>query len=77
MPRPWVKDYVKPILIDAAERWILTKHKASGTNRVEVVQAVTEDIKAAMIENNDEIRADLDQVSINSIFTVCINCWVS
>jgi len=77
MPRPWVKDYVKPILIDAAERWILAKHKASGTNRVEVVQAVTEDIKAAMIENNDEIRADLDKESINSIFIFCINCWVS
>jgi hypothetical protein len=62
MPKAWVKDYVKQILIDAAECWILAKHKASGTNRVEVIKAVTEDIKAAMDENNDAIRDDLELV---------------
>jgi hypothetical protein len=62
MPKTWVKDYVKEILIDAAEPWVLAKHKASGTNREEVVNSVTEDITAAMNANNDTIRPDLTQV---------------
>jgi hypothetical protein len=62
MPKTWVKDYVKQILIDAAEPWILAKNRASGTNREEVVKSVTEDITAAMNANNDTIRPDLTQV---------------
>jgi hypothetical protein len=62
MPKTWVKDYVKEILIDAAEPWVLAKNKTSGTNREEVVKSVTEDITAAMNANNDAIRPDLTQV---------------
>jgi hypothetical protein len=62
MPKTWVKDYVKLILIDAAESWVLAKNRASGTNREEVVKSVTEVIQAAMNDNNDTIRPDLSQV---------------
>ena len=76
MPKAWVKDYFKHILVDAAESWILAKHKASGTNREEVVKTVTDEIEAAMQEKNDIAHLNLTQVWIHANLKSCIHCIV-
>jgi hypothetical protein len=62
MPKAWVKDYFKHILVDAAEAWILAKIRGSGTTRDDIVKITTEQIQAAANEKNEELRPDLAKV---------------
>ena len=65
MPRYWVKDYFKHILIDASEEWMQGKSKGAITTRSEVVKAVSEQIQMAITERNDPVPDELEKVCIH------------
>ena len=82
MPRCWVKDYFKCYLVDSAERWMYAKPKGNGETRPDIVQAVSNDIKAAILDKHEPVSLDLQKVgnitwSYNStnynILLVCQN----
>jgi hypothetical protein len=62
MPRCWVKDYFRPLLIDSAEAWMEGKSTGAVTTRQEVVKAIAEQIQIALTENNDSVPTDLEKV---------------
>jgi hypothetical protein len=64
MPRYWVKDYFKPILMDASEAWMQGKSKGAVTTRSEIVKAVSEQIQTAVTERNDPVPHELEKVCI-------------
>jgi hypothetical protein len=62
MPRAWVKDYFKPLLIDSAEAWVQGKRKGAVATRPEVVKAVSEQIQTAVLERNELVPPELEKV---------------
>jgi hypothetical protein len=65
MPRFWVQDYFKHLLIDSAEAWVQGKSKTAATTRSEVVKAVSEQIETAIMERNEPVPAGLEKVCLN------------
>lgn len=65
MPRHWVQDYFKHLLIDSAEAWVLGKGKGAANTRSEVVKAVSEQIETAVMERNEPVPLGLEKVLLN------------
>ena len=62
MPRSWVKDYFKHILVDSAEDWMKGKNKGATSTRSDIIRAVSEQIEAAITDRNEPVPSELEKV---------------
>ena len=62
MPRSWVKDYFKHILVDSAEDWMKGKSKGAMSTRSDIIRAVSEQIEAAITDRNEPVPSELEKV---------------
>lgn len=62
MPRSWVKDYFKHILVDSAEDWMKGKSKGATSTRSDIIRAVSEQIEAAITDRNEPVPPELEKV---------------
>ena len=62
MPRSWVKDYFKHILVDSAEDWMKGKSKGATSTRSDIIRAVSEQIEAAITDRNEPVPSELEKV---------------
>ena len=62
MPRSWVKDYFKHILVDSAEDWMKGKSRGATSTRSDIIRAVSEQIEAAITDRNEPVPPELEKV---------------
>jgi hypothetical protein len=62
MPRSWVKDYFKHILVDSAEDWMKGKSRGATSTRSDIIRAVSEQIEAAITDRNEPVPSELEKV---------------
>jgi hypothetical protein len=62
MPRSWVKDYFKHILVDSAEDWMKGKSKGATSTRSDIIRAVSEQIGTAITDRNEPVPPELEKV---------------
>ena len=62
MPRSWVKDYFKHILVDSAEDWMKGKSKGATSTRSDIIRAVSKQIEAAITDRNEPVPPELEKV---------------
>jgi hypothetical protein len=54
MPKSWVKDYFKHILVDSAEEYLRSSNKGGTKARTTLSEVVAERIREAVRAENDE-----------------------
>lgn len=62
MPRSWVKDHFKHILVESAEDWMKGKSKGATSTRSDIIKAVFEQIETAMTDRNEPVPPELEKV---------------
>ena len=62
MPRSWVKDYFKHILVDSAEDWMKGKSRGATSTHSDIIRAVSEQIEAAITDRNEPVPSELEKV---------------
>ena len=62
MPRSWVKDHFKHILVESAEDWMKGKSKGAMSTRSNIIKAVFEQIEMAMTDRNEPVPPKLEKV---------------
>lgn len=66
MPKYWVKDYFKHLLVESADTWYHATGRGTGTKRSDVVETVTEHIATALKDRNEAVPDGLANVCINN-----------
>ena len=62
MPRSWVKDYFKHILVDSAEDWMKGKSKGVTSTCSDIIRAVSKQIEAVIMDRNEPVPSELEKV---------------